>query len=154
MRNKIVILVLAGIVVLIVFGAGYWLGFTVARGGGQQLLCTANPCRITMTRNGDAGLVIKDAAGPRLEEPLLIIDPHGIPELWQNAVGAYEGPRGNICTTDDDHFAALACLTSTGETGSVRIEGQQLTAADIAWLHHAERSSARARRARRVRDGP
>ncbi len=132
--------VLAAILALIVFGAGYWLGSTVARGGGQ-LLCTANPCRITMTRNGVDGLVIKDAAGPKLEDPLLIIDPHGLPELWQTASGAYEGPKGYICTTSD-RYTALACLTSNGRTGLVRVDGQQLTAADIGWLHRAERSSA------------
>jgi hypothetical protein len=140
MRTKKVMLVLAAIIALIVFGAGYWLGFTVAQGGGQ-LLCTANPCRITMTRNGVDGLVIKDAAGPKLEDSLLIIDPHGLPELWQTASGAYEGPKGSICTTDN-RYAALVCLTSNGRTGLVRIDGQQLTAADIAWLHRAERSPA------------
>ncbi|GEM_PF-6948319 len=127
----------AAAVLLGAVGAGFWIGLTVARGSGQ-LVCTANPCRITMTRNGRDGLVIKDAPGPRVENALLIVDPSGIPELWQNASGAYEGPKGEICTTDGA-LAPVACLGSDGRTGWVRIDGQVLTGADIAWLHRAER---------------
>ena len=92
-KQFVVIAIVIG--VLVIFGAGWWAGFTIARESGQ-LICTSNPCRITMTRNGESGLVIKDAAGPREENPLLIIDPHGLAEFWQNAKGAYEGPKGEI----------------------------------------------------------
>lgn len=108
--------------------------------GRGQPLCSANPCRITMTRNGADGLVVQDAPGPRVENALLIIDPNGLAEFWQNAAGAYEGPRGEICTTDAK-LAPIACLGSDGATGWVRIGGQVLTEADIAWLHRSERQA-------------
>jgi hypothetical protein len=113
-----------------------------------QVICTANPCRITLTRNGVDGLVIQDAPGPRVENPLLIIDPSGLAEFWQNAAGAYEGPAGEICTTNRA-LAPVACLGSDGKTGWVRVDGQVLTAADIMWLHQAEREANCPRRSRR-----
>jgi hypothetical protein len=127
---------------LIAFAAGLGLGLgiglrvtsTPAR---DQALCTANPCRITMTRNGSDGLVIKDAPGPREENPLLIIDPHGLAEFWQNAAGAYEGPAGEVCTTNAE-LAPVACLGSDGTSGWLRIGDQILTSGDLAWLHQAE----------------
>jgi hypothetical protein len=124
---------------LIVIGAVYGYSRIVAQPPGQ-VLCSANPCRITMTHNGADGLVIQDAHGPRVENPLLIIDPNGLAEFWQNAAGAYEGPKGEICTTDQV-LAPVACLGSNGRTGWVRVGNQVLTAADIAWLHQAERSA-------------
>lgn len=123
-----------------------------APAGGGHLLCSANPCRVTMTRNGADGLVVKDASGPRLENPLLIIDPNGLAEFWQNAAGAYEGPRGEICTTNAA-LAPIACLGGDGADGWVRIGRQVLTEADIAWLHRSERE-AFARSARHRRHAP
>jgi hypothetical protein len=102
-----------------------------------KVICAANPCKIEMTRNGSAGLVIQDVTGPRNENPLLIIDPHGLAEFWQNTAGAYEGPKGEICTTNRN-LGPIACLGSNGQTGWVSIGGQVLDAADIAWLHQAE----------------
>jgi hypothetical protein len=119
-------------------GLGLGLGLRVASGPARgQALCAANPCRITMTRNGSAGLVIQDVSGPKLENPLLIIDPHGLAEFWQNAAGAYEGPAGEICTTNGE-LAPVACLGSDGTSGWVRIGDQVLTSGDLAWLHRAE----------------
>src|SRR5262249_17974148 len=74
-------------------GVGLRLGSSPAPG---PPLCAANPCRVTMTRNGLDGLIIKDARGPKVENSLLIVDPAGLAEFWQNAAGAYEGPRGEI----------------------------------------------------------
>lgn len=119
-------------------GLGLGLGLRVAAAPARgQALCAVNPCRITMTRNGSAGLVIKDAPGPKVENPLLIIDPYGLAEFWQNAAGAYEGPRGEICTTNSE-LAPVACLGSDGTAGWVRIGDQILTSGDLAWLHRAE----------------
>jgi hypothetical protein len=119
-------------------GLGLGIGLRVAIGPARdQALCAANPCRLTMTRNGSDGLVIKDAPGPREENSLLIIDPHGLAEFWQNAAGAYEGPAGEICTTNAE-LAPVACLGSDGTSGWVRIGDQILTSGDLAWLHQAE----------------
>lgn len=134
---------------LVAFGAGLGCGVALAPGPAPasapartpgQVVCTANPCRITMTKNGTDGLVIQDAHGPKVENALLIIDPAGLAEFWQNASGAYEGPKGEICTTDAA-LAPVACLGSDGSTGWIRIGGQVLTGADIAWLHRAEHTA-------------
>jgi hypothetical protein len=138
--------------VLMSAGAGYGLraistpvtSAPSAPAAHRQVICAVNPCRITMERNGADGLVIQDAPGPRLENSLLIIDPIGLAEFWQNSAGAYEGPAGEICTTNQV-LAPVACLGSDGKTGRVRIGRQVLTAADIAWLHRAERSGRHAR---------
>ena len=90
-----------------------------------------------MTHNGSAGLVIQDAPGPKVENAFLIIDPSGLAEFWQNAAGAYEGPRGEICTTDSS-LAPVACLGGDGTTGWVRIGSEILTSGDLAWIHRAE----------------
>ncbi len=136
--NKLV-LVTAAVLIAFAAGLGLGLGLGLDNGGarGGHSLCAANPCQLTMTRNGVAGLVIKDAAGPRVENPLLIIDPHGLAEFWQNAAGAYEGPRGEICTTNAE-LAPVACLGSDGTAGWVRIGSEVLTSGDLAWLHQAE----------------
>jgi hypothetical protein len=119
-------------------GAGLGLGLRIGSSAGHvRALCTANPCRVTMTRNGSAGLVIQDAPGPKVENALLIIDPSGLAEFWQNAAGAYEGPRGEICTTDSS-LAPVACLASDGTAGWLRIGGEVLTSGDLAWMHRAE----------------
>ena len=136
---------------LLGLGAGLGLGLGLRSGSGQgQALCKANPCRVTMTRNGLAGLVIKDAPGPREENSFLIIDPSGLAEFWQNAAGAYEGPRGEICTTNSA-LAPVACLDGNGTSGWVRIGGQVLTSGDLAWLHRAERATRRTAQPRHVR---
>lgn len=127
---------------LIAFAAGLGLGLGLGMGSGAapragRVLCTANPCRITMTRNGSAGLVVKDAAGPKEENAFLIIDPHGLAEFWQNASGAYEGPRGEICTTNGQ-LAPVACLGSDGTSGWLRIGNEVLTSGDLALLHQSE----------------
>src|SRR5258708_29252207 len=142
MKPKQIRFVAMAAAVLIAFAAGLGLGLGIGIGSGAgpspgRLLCTANPCRITMTRNGSTGLVIKDAPGPRLENSLLIIDPHGLAEFWQNASGAYEGPRGEICTTNAE-LAPVACLGNDGTAGWVRIGAEVLTSGDLAWLHQAE----------------
>jgi len=119
-------------------GAGLGLGLRIGSGpGAGRALCTANPCRVTMTRNGSDGLVIKDARGPKEENSLLIIDPSGLAEFWQNAAGAYEGPRGEICTTNSS-LAPVACLGGDGTGGWVRIGDEVLTSGDLAWMHRAE----------------
>ena len=126
---------------LLGLGAGLGLGLGLRSGPGQgQALCKANPCRVTMTRNGLDGLVIKDAPGPREENSFLIIDPSGLAEFWQNAAGAYEGPRGEICTTNSA-LAPVACLSGDGARGWVQIGGQVLTSGDLAWMHRAEGAS-------------
>ncbi len=145
--------VAAGTLIAFAAGLGLGLGLGIRVAGGQareQALCAANPCRITMTRNGSAGLVIKDAPGPREENPLLIIDPHGLAEFWQNAAGAYEGPRGEVCTTNSE-LAPVACLGSDGTSGWVEIGDEVLTSGDLAWLHRAEGAT---RPAARYRHGP
>jgi hypothetical protein len=132
--------IVAGALTAFVLGLGVGLGLGLGLGSGSgqsQTLCRVNPCRITMTRNGLDGLVIKDAPGPREENSLLIIDPSGLAEFWQNAAGAYEGPRGEICTTNSA-LAPVACLDGNGTSGWVRIGGQVLTSGDLAWLHRAE----------------
>lgn len=139
-RNTFVLVAAAVAAVLVAFAAGLGLGLGLGlhRGGtAAHDLCTANPCRITMMRNGAAGLVIKDASGPRVETPLLIVDPTGLAEFWQNAAGAYEGPRGEICTTNAE-LAPVACLGSDGTAGWVRIGNQVLTSGDLGWMHQAE----------------
>ena len=119
-------------------GAGLGLGLRLGSSTGHgRVLCTANPCRITMTRNGSDGLVIQDAPGPRVEDSLLIVDPSGLAEFWQNATGAYEGPRGEICTTNSS-LAPVACLGGDGTAGWVRIGDEVLTSGDLAWMHRAE----------------
>jgi hypothetical protein len=138
MSRRTILVLLIAVSAVAVFTAGFWAGFAVAKPSGQAF-CSVNPCRITMTRNGQPGLVIKDARGPKLEHSLLIIDPNGLPEFWQTASGAFEGPKGVICTTDR-HYAAVACLDSDGKTGAVRIGDQMLTAADIRWLHQVEQA--------------
>ncbi len=132
------------VVTLIAFalglGAGLGLALGLRLGSGPtagRALCSANPCRVTMTRNGADGLVIRDARGPKVENALLIIDPSGLAEFWQNAAGAYEGPRGEICTTDSG-LAPVACLGSDGTGGWVRIGDEILTSGDLAWMHRAE----------------
>lgn len=139
-RNTFVLVTVAAAAVLVAFAAGLGLGLGLGLHRGNTAgrnLCAANPCRITMTRNGSAGLVIKDARGPRVETPLLIVDPNGLAEFWQNAAGAYEGPRGEICTTNAE-LAPVACLDSDGTAGWVRIGSQVLTSGDLAWMHQAE----------------
>ena len=126
-------------------GLGLGLGFGLGRGGGGgaappaagRALCKANPCRVIMTNNGSAGLVVQDARGPKVENAFLIIDPSGLAEFWQNAAGAYEGPRGEICTTDS-YLAPVACLGGDGTIGWVRIGSEILTSGDLAWMHRAE----------------
>ena len=138
---------------LVAFAAGLGLGLGLAIGHGSgggaspaggRLLCATNPCQVTMTRNGANGLVIRDAPGPKVENAFLIIDPHGLAEFWQNAAGAYEGPRGEICTTDSG-LAPVACLGGDGTTGWLRIGGDVLTAGDLAWIHRAESAAAHER---------
>ncbi len=141
-----VAIVAAAALVAFAAGLGLGLGLGVRHGSAPasgRLLCTANPCQVTMTRNGADGLVVRDAPGPRVENALLIIDPSGLAEFWQNAAGAYEGPRGEICTTDSE-LAPVACLGGDGTTGWVRIGAEVLTAGDLAWMHQAE-SAARMR---------
>lgn len=132
--------------VLIAFTAGLGVGLGLGLGLGTRAgtapqtgraMCTANPCRVVMTRNGRTGLVIRDAAGPKEENAFLIIDPSGLAEFWQNASGAYEGPRGEICTTNSE-LAPVACLGGDGTAGWVRIGNEVLTSGDLAWLHGAE----------------
>lgn len=121
-------------------GLGAGLGFGLLAGSASvhgRILCSANPCQITMTRNGADGLVVRDAPGPKVENAFLIIDPKGLAEFWQNAAGAYEGPRGEICTTSSS-LAPVACLGGDGTAGWVRIGGQVLTSGDLAWMHRAE----------------
>jgi len=142
MKPKQIWVAVVAAAALIAFAAGLGLGLGLGIRSGSvpasgRVLCTANPCRITMTRNGSAGLVIKDARGPRLENAFLIIDPQGLAEFWQNASGAYEGPRGEICTTNGE-LAPVACLGSDGTAGWVRIGGEVLTSGDLARLHQAE----------------
>lgn len=142
MKPKQIRLAAIAIAALIAFAGGLGLGLGLGIGSSTapqtgRMLCTANPCRITMTRNGSDGLVIKDAPGPKVENAFLIIDPHGLAEFWQNASGAYEGPRGEICTTNGE-LAPVACFGSDGTAGWVRIGGEVLTSGDLAWLHQAE----------------
>jgi hypothetical protein len=121
-------------------GLGLGLGLGVRAGSApasNRMLCTANPCRVTMTHNGSDGLIIKDAAGPKEENAFLIIDPTGLAEFWQNAAGAFEGPRGETCSTNSG-LAPVACLGSDGTAGWVRIGNEVLTSGDLAWLHQAE----------------
>jgi hypothetical protein len=152
MQPKHMLVVAAG--ALITFALGLGLGLGIASGRGSQIspvashspsaaaasgrpLCSANPCRITMTNNGSAGLVVQDAPGPKVENAFIIIDPSGLPEFWQNATGAYEGPRGEICATNS-FLAPVACLAGDGTTGWIRIGSEILTSGDIAWMHSAE----------------
>ena len=142
-----VAVVAAAALVAFAAGLGLGLGLGVRHGSASassRLLCTANPCQVTMTRNGANGLVIRDAPGPKVENAFLIIDPHGLAEFWQNAAGAYEGPRGEICTTDSG-LAPVACLGGDGTTGWLRIGGDVLTAGDLAWIHRAESAAAHER---------
>jgi hypothetical protein len=135
-----VAVVAAAALIAFVAGLGLGLGLGIRSGSvpaSGRVLCTANPCRITMTHNGAAGLVVKDAPGPRVENAFLIIDPNGLAEFWQNASGAYEGPRGEICTTNAE-LAPVACLGSDGTAGWLRVGGEVLTSGDLAWLHQAE----------------
>ena len=126
-------------------GLGLGLGWGLGHGGAAapaagrpgRPLCSANPCRITMTNNGAAGLVIQDAKGQKVENAFLIIEPSGLAEFWQNAAGAYEGPRGEICTTDS-FLAPVACLGGDGTTGWVQIGSEILTSGDLAWMHRTE----------------
>jgi hypothetical protein len=119
-------------------GAGLGLGLRLGSSPGHdRVLCTANPCQVTMTRNGSDGLVIKDAPGPREENSFLVIDPSGLAEFWQNATGAYEGPRGEICATSSS-LAPVACLAGDGTAGWLRIGSEVLTSGDLAWMHRAE----------------
>jgi hypothetical protein len=143
---------------LIAFAAGLGLGLgaglrlSSAPASGQAF-CAANPCRITMTRNGQDGLVIKDAPGPKEENSFLIVDPHGLAEFWQNAAGAYEGPAGEICTTNAE-LVPVACLGSDGTSGWVRIGGEILTSGDLAWLHQAEGATRPAAQRDQLRASP
>ena len=150
MQPKQIRFALVAVAALIAFAAGLGLGLglgmssgsppahgpSAARDGGR-VLCVANPCRVTMTRNGADGLIIKDARGPKVENAFLIVDPHGLAEFWQNAAGAYEGPRGEICATNAE-LAPVACLAGDGTTGWVRIGSEVLTSGDLAWMHRAE----------------
>ena len=134
--------VVAAAVIAFAAGLGLGLGLGLRAGSAPahgRILCSANPCRITMTRNGADGLVVRDAAGPKVENAFLIIDPNGLAEFWQNAAGAYEGPRGEICTTSSS-LAPVACLGSDATTGWVRIGSEVLTSGDLAWMHRAEGS--------------
>jgi hypothetical protein len=152
MQPKHMLVVAAG--AFIAFALGLGLGLGIASGRGPQIspgpshspsaaaapgrpLCSANPCRITMTNNGSAGLIVQDAPGPKVENALIIIDPSGLPEFWQNATGAYEGPRGEICATNS-FLAPVACLAGDGTTGWIRIGSEILTSGDLAWMHSAE----------------
>ena len=140
MKPKHVLVVAAAASVAFAAGLGLGLGLGVRAGSapaGGRVLCASNPCQVTMTRNGADGLVVKDAPGPKLENAFLIIDPSGLAEFWQNASGAYEGPRGEICSTDSE-LAPVACLAGDGTTGWVRVGTEVLTAGDLAWMHRAE----------------
>jgi len=142
MKPKQILVAVVAAAALVAFAAGLGLGIGLGTRPGPgpsagRMLCAANPCRITMTHNGSDGLVIKDAAGPKVENAFLIIDPSGLAEFWQNAAGAYEGPRGEICTTNSE-LAPVACLGGDGTAGWVRIGNEVLTSGDLAWLHQAE----------------
>ncbi|HEX7993585.1 MAG TPA: hypothetical protein VF506_06650 [Streptosporangiaceae bacterium] len=152
MQSKHMLVVAAGALIAFALGLGLGLGIGSGRGpdvspgpghsrsaapASDRPLCSANPCRIMMTHNGSAGLVVQDAPGPKVENAFIIIDPSGLPELWQNATGVYEGPRGEICTTNS-LLAPVACLGGDGTTGWVRIGSEVLTSGDLAWLHAAE----------------
>jgi hypothetical protein len=162
MQPKLTLFAVVAAATLIAFAAGLGLGLGLGSGPGdgtsadsssahRQALCTANPCRVIMTRNGSDGLVIKDAPGPKLENSFLIIDPSGLAEFWQNARGAFEGPRGEICTTNSE-LAPVACLDSDGTAGWIRIGDEVLTSGDLAWLHRAEGATRPA--AQRPASGP
>src|SRR5262249_14237738 len=66
-------------------GVGLGIGLSIGTSAGSapsgRPICTANPCRVTMTRNGSDGLIIKDAPGPMLENAFLIVDPSGLAEF-------------------------------------------------------------------------
>lgn len=134
----------AGALIAFALGLGFGLGIGSGLGrssppapAASRPLCSDNPCRITMTHNGAAGLVVQDALGPKVENAFLIVDPKGLAEFWQNAAGAYEGPRGEICATNSS-LAPVACLAGDGTTGWVRIGSEILTSGDLAWMHMAE----------------
>src|SRR5258708_19216912 len=119
---------------LIAFAAGLGVGLGLGLGLGTstssapqsgRAICTANPCRVVMTHNGSAGLVVRDAAGPKLENAFLIIDPSGLAEFWQNAAGAYEGPRGAICTTNST-LPPAPCLGRDAPTARARTANDPL----------------------------
>jgi len=132
--------IVAGALIAFALGLGAGLGVGLRLGSSPptgRTICTANPCRVTMTHNGMDGLIIKDAHGPKVENSLLIVDPSGLAEFWQNAAGAYEGPRGEICTTNSA-LAPVACLGGDGTSGWLRIGGEVLTSGDLAWMHRAE----------------
>ena len=132
--------IIAGALIAFALGLGAGLGVGLRLGSAPaagRSLCAANPCRVTMTRNGLDGLIIKDARGPREENSLLIVDPSGLAEFWQNATGAYEGPRGEICATNSA-LGPVACLAGDGTSGWLRIGGEVLTSGDLAWMHRAE----------------
>jgi hypothetical protein len=140
MKPKQVTVVAAAALIAFAAGLGLGIGLGIRPGSAPSaghVICAANPCRIMMTHNGSAGLVIKDAPGPRVENAFLIVDPSGLAEFWQNAAGAYEGPRGEICTTNSE-LAPVACLGGDGTAGWVRIGNEVLTSGDLAWLHQAE----------------
>jgi hypothetical protein len=83
MQPKHILLVVAGTLIAFALGLGFGLGVGSGLGNGGaaapkapkasgtaapkagRLLCSANPCRVTMTNNGSAGLVVQDAPGPR-----------------------------------------------------------------------------------------
>jgi hypothetical protein len=132
--------IVAGALIAFALGLGAGLGVGLRLSSPPatgRTLCTANPCRVTMTRNGVDGLIIKDVRGPKVENSLLIVDPSGLAEFWQNATGAYEGPRGEICTTNSA-LAPVACLGGDGTSGWLRIGSEVLTSGDLAWMHRAE----------------
>jgi hypothetical protein len=147
MQPKHILVVTAGTLIAFALGLGFGLGVGSGLGRSSPArpaasaagrpLCSANPCRITMSNNGSAGLVVQDAAGPKVENAFLIVDPSGLAEFWQNAAGAYEGPRGEICATNSS-LAPVACLAGDGATGWVRIGSEVLTSGDLAWMHWAE----------------
>lgn len=157
MQPKHILIVVSGTLIAFALGLGLGLGIGSGLGHGGaaspkasaapeasaaapeagRLLCSANPCKVTMTNNGSAGLVVQDAPGPKVENAFIIIDPQGLPEFWQNASGAYEGPAGEICATNQ-FLTPVACLAGDGTTGWLRIGSEILTSGDLAWMHRAE----------------
>jgi len=105
-----------------------------------------NPYVFTMPDNGQAGVVIQDSLGPRLDNPFVIEDTEIIngrkmhaPMFWVNVGGAYSGAT-RICVTALDIFTNEVCLNANGSVMLSSNGNRPVTlwAHDVRWLHRLE----------------
>lgn len=113
------------------------IGLTVIAHQHSTTICSNNPCYVQMPNNGVTGLQITDSKGSVVDNPFYIEDWNHDPMFWVNVGGAFSGAQ-EICVTALNIFQRMpACIKPNG---TLTLNGQTLTAADIRKLHQIIRA--------------